>query len=67
MNVGIVKELLPLLIPLVLLQLGLMVYALVDLVHREHVRGENKIVWGLIIVLVNIFGPLAYFLFGRED
>jgi hypothetical protein len=57
MNIGGLKELLPLLIPLVLLQLGLMAAALVDLSRRERVRGGNKL----------IFGPLAYFLFGRED
>ena len=62
-----VVRLLPLLAPLVLLQLGLLVAALWDLYHRERVRGGNKIVWAGIIVLVNLLGPLAYYLFGRED
>jgi hypothetical protein len=67
MNIGGLKELLPLLIPLVLLQLGLMAAALVDLSRRERVRGGNKLIWGIAIVVINLFGPLAYFLFGRED
>jgi hypothetical protein len=67
MDIQTLKDILPLLIPLVLLELGLMAAALVDLSRRERVRGGNKLIWVLAIVLVNLFGPLAYFLFGRED
>ncbi|MHB1317407.1 MAG: PLD nuclease N-terminal domain-containing protein [Anaerolineae bacterium] len=67
MEIEGLKELLPLLIPLLLLELGLMAAALVDLSRRERVRGGNKLVWVLAIVLINLFGPLAYFLFGREE
>lgn len=62
------EEALPLLIPLLILQLILLALALWDLTRPERrVRGGNKVVWGVIIVLVSMFGPLAYFLFGRED
>ena len=56
-----------LLLPLILLQLGLMLGALIDLSRRERVAGGNKLVWGLVIVFVNTLGPLAYFVFGRKD
>ncbi len=56
-----------LLLPLIVLQLALLAAALWDLVHRERVRGGNKWVWGIVIVLFNIIGPLVYFLFGREE
>ncbi len=56
-----------LLLPLILLQLGLMLGALIDLSRRERVAGGNKLVWGLVIVFVNTLGPLAYFAFGRKD
>lgn len=59
-------RLLPLFIPLILIQLGLIVAALLDLVRREHTRGP-KWLWAVIIILVEMFGPLAYFLFGRSD
>lgn len=39
---------------------GLMAWAIRDLVRRPHVRGENKVVWGLLILIVPILGPLAY-------
>ncbi|MDI7275228.1 MAG: PLDc N-terminal domain-containing protein [Anaerolineae bacterium] len=61
------RQLLPLLLPLVILQLALLAAALWDLAHRERVRGGNKLVWVLVIVLVNFIGPLVYFLFGREE
>ena len=59
-------EFLPFLIPVVLLQLGLMIVALLDLAKRERTRGP-KWVWLLVIVGVNLFGPIIYFLVGREE
>jgi len=56
----------PLLIPIALLELVLMVAALIDLVKREHTRGP-KWMWILIVVLVNIIGPIVYFLVGRQE
>lgn len=60
------REWLPLLAPLILIQLALMIAALVDLVRRGQTRGP-KWVWALVIVLVNTIGPIIYFLLGRED
>ena len=57
-----------LLIPIVVIQLGLVVFALRDLLNPERrVKGGNKVVWGLVIVLINLIGPLVYFLVGREE
>ena len=60
------KELLPLLIPVILLELALMAVALADLVRRERTRGP-KWAWALVIILVNFIGPIIYFVVGRED
>lgn len=59
-------RLLPLVIPLIIIQLGLMVVALLDLARREHTRGP-KWLWAVIIIFGELIGPLAYFLFGRSD
>jgi len=56
-----------LIIPLVVIQLGLLIFALMDLVKRPKVRGDNKLLWGILIVVVGIIGPLVYFIFGREE
>ena len=61
-----VRQLLPYLIPIILLQLALMATALVDLVRRERTRGP-KWVWALIIVFVNLIGPIIYLVLGREE
>ncbi len=59
-------RLLPLLAPLLLIQLALLVAGLVDLARRERTRGP-KWAWALVIVLVSMIGPIVYFLFGREE
>ena len=60
------SELIPLLIPLVVLQIGLIVIALRDLIKREKTKGP-KWAWALVIVLVNTIGPIIYLLIGREE
>ncbi len=49
-----IKDMLPWLIPLVMVELGLMIIALVDLVKRDKVRGDSRVVWALIIIFVSI-------------
>ena len=56
-----------LILPLVIIQLGLMAFALWDLVKRKRVKGGNKLVWGIVIVIVNIIGPILYLIIGREE
>jgi ABC-2 type transport system ATP-binding protein len=61
-------QLLAIVIPIVLLQLGLLLFAVYDLFQEDRrVRGDNKVVWALVIVFVNILGPLVYFFFGRDE
>jgi hypothetical protein len=56
----------PLLIPLILLQLAVQIWALVDLVKREATNGP-KWLWAVIIVLGEIFGAVIYFIAGRKE
>lgn len=65
-NLDKIKEFLPLLIPILILQLGLMIAALIDVIKREKTKGP-KWMWILIIVLVNLFGPIVYFIAGRDE
>lgn len=53
--------------PLLVLQLGLQVIALINLKKREKVRFDNKWIWVLIIVFGNILGPVAYFIFRGDE
>jgi hypothetical protein len=61
-----IRELIPLLIPLFILQLILLIVALVDLARRPTTRGP-KWAWVLVILFVNIIGPIIYFVLGRQE
>jgi len=62
------EEVLPFLIPLAILQVTLMAIGLWDLSRPDRrVRGGSKVVWGVVIVVFQMLGPLAYFLFGRDE
>jgi ABC-2 type transport system ATP-binding protein len=64
---GITPQLL-LLVPLVLIELGLAVWALYDLTRPgRRVRGESRLMWGLIVVLASLLGPILYFVVGRQE
>jgi hypothetical protein len=61
-------SLLLILLPLVVIELGLVVFSLVDLFKPgRRVVGNNKLVWALVIVLVGTIGPIAYLLAGRKQ
>jgi hypothetical protein len=62
----IIRQYLPLLIPVILIELALLVTALVDLIRRPQTRGP-KWVWVLVIVIFNFLGPISYFIFGRRE
>ncbi len=57
---------LPLLVPILLIQLVLMIVALVDLVRREKTRGP-KWLWALIVIFGEMIGPILYFVIAREE
>jgi hypothetical protein len=61
-------NLLLIVLPLVLIELGLVVFSLVDLFKPERrVVGNSKLVWALVIVLVGTIGPIVYLLAGRKQ
>ncbi len=61
-------ELIPLLIPLVVLELGLAIWALWDLSRPgRRVRGESRLLWAIIILFASLIGPILYFVAGRQE
>ncbi len=50
--------------------LGLMVWALVDLVQRPKAdwdaAGQDRLVWALIVMFVGLIGPILYLTIGRK-
>jgi len=60
-----VLEFLPYLIPILVIEYGLLIFAIVQLVKNE-VRYLPKWGWALIIVFINIIGPIVFLLAGKK-
>lgn len=63
--VGMLPQLLPFLIPLLLLQLVMLSVALINLLKKE-LPLKDKIIWLIIIICVQIIGPVVYFAVGSK-
>ena len=61
-----IRPLIPYLVPILLLQLGLMIFALRDLAGRERLNGP-KWLWAVIIIFGQLVGPILYFTIGRKE
>lgn len=60
-------EYLPLLIPIVLLELLLMIIALVHIFKHEKYRFGTRWLWIIIVVFIQIVGPIIYLTIGRSE
>ncbi|MDX8360996.1 MULTISPECIES: PLD nuclease N-terminal domain-containing protein [Bacillaceae] len=58
--------LLPVILPVIALSTLLVLIALIDLYRHRNTR-QNVLMWSFIILLVNTFGPVFYFIHGRKD
>lgn len=61
------RSYIPLLLPLLIIEIGLLVISLVDLIRRENVKHLPKWAWAVIIIVINFIGPIAYLIIGREE
>ncbi len=63
-----IAKILPLLIPVLLIQFGMQIYALIDLYRQpaEQIR-SSKWLWVAIILLGEIIGPIVYFIVARKE
>lgn len=62
-------KLLPILIPVFLLQFGLMIGAIISIARKDEksLRFENKVIWLLIVIFIGLIGPIIYFILGNSD
>lgn len=60
-------EFLPLLIPIFIIQAILVITAIVHIVKHQKFRFGNMVIWILIVLIVNIIGPILYFTVGRSE
>ncbi|MBF2452073.1 PLDc N-terminal domain-containing protein [Listeria welshimeri] len=55
-----------LIIPVIILYLALFLTAIIDLARNWQTR-KNPIIWLLVIIFINIFGPVIYLIVGRKE
>lgn len=56
---------LPVLLPVIMIDLILMIVALVDLIRVAKTRGP-KWIWFIVVIVFSTFGPIIYFVAGRK-
>jgi len=57
---------LPIIAPILIIQLILLIVSFIDLVKIEKTNGP-KWLWVMIILFINIIGPILYFVIGRRS
>lgn len=63
-----IQEMLPFLIPLVIVELGLLVYTLHHILTHSHYKRGNRALWLIVAIIgMNFVGPILYFLLGKEE
>ncbi|MDF2907228.1 MAG: hypothetical protein K0R34_2549 [Herbinix sp.] len=67
MSISEIMEYLPFLIPIFIIQLTLMLIALVHVLKHKNYRFGNRIIWIIIVVCLQIIGPIVYFTVGRGE
>lgn len=60
-------EYLPFLIPVIIIEWALAIAALIHVLKHPNYRFGNKTLWILIVLLLQIIGPILYFAFGRGE
>jgi len=58
---------LPFIVPILLVEWGLLITALIHVIKHKKYRFGNQVMWIVIVVLLQILGPILYFTIGRGD
>lgn len=58
--------LLPFLIPIILIELSLTVYALVHVLTHKTYKTGTRTLW-IIVSFIQIIGPIIYLIYGKSD
>ncbi len=63
-----IKDLLPILIPLIVLELILVIVTIRHICTHSNYKRGNRVIWIIVtIVGMEFIGPVLYFLLGKED
>ncbi|MDD5933958.1 MAG: PLD nuclease N-terminal domain-containing protein [Clostridiales bacterium] len=62
-----IMEYLPIILPIFIAEVTLAIVAFVHVQRHPHYKIGNRIVWSFVVLLLQIIGPIAYFIIGRSD
>ncbi|WOO87691.1 PLDc N-terminal domain-containing protein [Mollicutes bacterium LVI A0039] len=60
-------EILTMLAPLLILQIALTIAALIHIFSHDKYKVGNRVLWVLVVLLINTIGPILYFALGRGE
>ncbi|GFI04806.1 negative regulatory protein YxlE [Lachnospiraceae bacterium] len=64
---NILFEILPFLVPVLLVDIALAVAAVRHILRHPRYRFGNRTMWLVIVVVILLFGPIIYFVFGKGE
>ena len=67
MNTAQLVEYLPFLIPIEVAELALAITAFVHVLRHPNYKFGNKAIWIVIVLCLQIIGPVVYFTLGRGE
>lgn len=66
-DIEIIIKYLPVFLPLIIIELVLALTALIHVIRHPHYRFGNRTVWILVVLFIQLIGPVLYFVIGRGD
>lgn len=62
------NDILPFLIPLIIVEAILLIITLRHILTHDHYKRGSRLLWVIVSIIgVQFIGPILYFVFGRED
>lgn len=62
------KEVIPFLIPLVIVEFCLLAYVIHHILTHKNYKHGNRTMWMIIVIVgMNFIGPILYFVLGKEE
>ena len=58
---------LALLLPVIILEFILAITALIHVIKHPNYRFGNKAIWIIVVLFIQIIGPIFFFIFGRGE
>lgn len=62
-----IMQYLPFVIPIIVIELGLLIAALVHILRHNTYKVGNRVLWIVLVIVLNIIGPILYFIIGKGD